>query len=108
VSDFKDFFKSAKTENNLLSKSDSEIAIAHTIATSAMSLVSHFGSVSGSNLNKEKEKFSAEVSKLAHSDDFIETLSKDIGKPRDSESEDEFVDRAKRTMKDLLRKKLSK
>jgi hypothetical protein len=67
VSDFKNFFKSAKTENNLLSKSDSEIAIAHIIATSAMSLISPFGSIS----NKEKEKFSAEVSKLAHSDDFI-------------------------------------
>lgn len=39
-------------------------------------------------------------------EDFITQLSEDIGEPKEAETEEEFVNRAKQTMKNLLKSKL--
>ena len=54
----------------------------------------------------EAREFSEKVTNLIESHEFIEPLSKEIGAPRAEENEEEFVARAKSTMRALLRKKL--
>jgi hypothetical protein len=58
--------------------------------------------------NSDIEKFNEEISKITKSEDFIDDLSNNIGKPLPNESEDEFVNRAKQIMTNLLKNKLSK
>ncbi|MDG0795657.1 hypothetical protein [Pectobacterium punjabense] len=52
------------------------------------------------------EKFTEQAVKLITQDDFLDELETSIGLPRESETEDEFVSRAKSRMKALLTKKL--
>ena len=61
----------------------------------------------GQNKSKQValEEFSQKVSDYASSEEVISTLSDEIGTPKEHESEDEFVDRAKTTLKNILRKK---
>lgn len=54
------------------------------------------------------EEFSHKVSELATSDVVLNKLSDDIGEPRELETEDEFVDRAKLALTNILKNKLSK
>lgn len=54
----------------------------------------------------EVQEFASTVSKLACDGKFISEFSEHLGIPSEGESEDEFVDRAKSTMRYLLRKKL--
>jgi hypothetical protein len=56
--------------------------------------------------DNSREEFAEKVSSLSHSDEFISELSEGIGVPMDAETEDQFVERAKKAMADLLRKKL--
>ena len=56
---------------------------------------------------KQVAKFSNEVSSLLHSEGFIEELSSRIGEPLLDETEDEFVRRAKNSMRKLLSQKLN-
>lgn len=56
--------------------------------------------------DNSREKFAEKVSSLSHSDEFISELSEDIGSPMDAETEDQFVERAKKAVAELLRKKL--
>lgn len=56
--------------------------------------------------NAQAQEFSQKASQLVHSESFIADLSNEIWVPRDEESEDEFVERAKNTMRDLLKRKL--
>lgn len=51
---------------------------------------------------KDSQKISQQISELTHSDEFIDTLSEAIGEPKSDESQDEFVSRAKLTMKNIL------
>ncbi len=54
----------------------------------------------------EVQEFASTVSKLACDGKFINEFSDHLGAPSEGESEDEFVERAKSTMRYLLRKKL--
>lgn len=103
MSNFKDFFSSKSNTNN-----KTELAISSKINTILVAS-SAVGLFSGSG-KKEKatEEFSKKVSQFVHSDEFLDEFSKDIGEPKQNESEDEFVNRAKDAMRNLLRKKLSK
>jgi hypothetical protein len=56
----------------------------------------------------EKAKFSSEVAKIVAGDEFINELSIKIGKPKINESENEFVDRAKKLLRELLKSKVLK
>lgn len=103
MNSFKDFFFSAeKSENALPTVQQSEKALSASIVGSLTSV----SVVGGINFTlAKKEEFSNNVSRLAHSEEFIQDLSNNIGKPRPDESEDEFVLRAKAAMTALLKEK---
>ncbi|MGB4497268.1 MAG: hypothetical protein WBI40_01095 [Methylococcaceae bacterium] len=111
MSNFNDFLKSIKTGDSLPSKSESQKVVAtafndalvSTMASKSIGIERLFSGSGDKTL-----KFAEKVSELAHSDDFLNEFSDDIGLPKDNESEDDFVERAKSTMKTLLMKKLSK
>ena len=50
----------------------------------------------------ERDRFISEVANLAHSEKIITSLSEEVGQPKENESEDEFVNRAKSTLANLL------
>jgi hypothetical protein len=104
MSSFKDFFFSAeKAENTMPTVQQSEKALSASIVGSLSSV----SVVSGIDFTTaKKEEFSYNVSKLAHSEEFIQDLSNSIGKPQSDESEDAFVLRAKEAMTALLKEKL--
>lgn len=56
----------------------------------------------------DAEKFSNEAIQIAGSDEVIDKLSNKVGRPLENESEDEFVDRAKSALKEILKEKLFK
>lgn len=56
----------------------------------------------------EASRFGHKVSELAMSAEVVTELSDEIGVPTSHETEDEFVERAKLTMKRILKRKLSK
>jgi len=56
----------------------------------------------------DEEKFSNEVANLACSDEVLTELNDKIGIVNDTESEEEFVKRAKLSLANILRKKLFK
>ena len=58
--------------------------------------------------NNEASEFSNQVSELATSAEVINELSDEIGAPKNHETEDEFVERAKSTLTKILKRKLSK
>jgi len=65
--------------------------------------------VSVLNLSKsDKEKFTSKVIEIVNSDDVLDELSQSIGQPNDEETEDEFVNRAKSTLRNILTKKFMK
>jgi hypothetical protein len=94
MSSFKDFVKSNAGSNFLPSVKDQELAIS-TKLTGALPV-------------NQRNKFSSVLSKLVQEDSFIDELSDSIGKPKENESEDEFVERAKDALRYLLDRKLSK
>lgn len=53
-------------------------------------------------------KFSHGVAEIVTSNDFISELSNEIGKPKKYESEDDFVKRAKESLRSLLQTKVLK
>jgi hypothetical protein len=67
--------------------------------------VSH--SIQGSSITDgDASKFAAEVGDFVMSDDFLLELSDMIGRPEGNESKEEFVQRCKATMFDILTKRL--
>ncbi|QYY84600.1 hypothetical protein [Pseudomonas germanica] len=59
------------------------------------------------SLGKTKaNEFASEVVELVSSKAFVDKLSDDIGEPTELETEDQFIERAKKTMKALLKSKL--
>lgn len=52
-------------------------------------------------------EFAGEVVALVSDKEFLTQLSDDIGQPTEQESEDQFIARAKNTMKALLKSKLN-
>jgi hypothetical protein len=122
MTNFKDFFKSVESENKSLTQNDSSKTAVTTAINNVFSTSSAIKSISStalasnsingllSNSNKKEiaaKKFSNNVSELVHSDEFLEEFSEKVGTPKESESEDEFVNRAKDIMRTLLKTKLS-
>lgn len=71
------------------------------------SILEQIESIATINLSAdEKDKFSAKVASIAVSDEVISELSIALGTPKKSESENEFVDRAKSILKSILKSKL--
>ena len=56
----------------------------------------------------ERGRFISEVANLAHSEKIITLLSEEVGQPKENESEDEFANRAKSTLANLLWREVPK
>jgi hypothetical protein len=50
-------------------------------------------------------KFAKKVLSLAQNDDWIEELSQKIGKPQHNETKEDFIERASRSLEEILKKK---
>lgn len=55
--------------------------------------------------NEKATEFAVEVRSFVESEEFKSELSSSVGEPFNTESEDEFVGRAKEAMRTLLKKK---
>jgi len=97
MSNFKDFVETYK--KNAISTSSSSQELAVKIADS-------LSSVNLNISNFDRVKFGNEVVALANSDEVLNEWSQSIGDPKETESEDEFVDRAKSTLASILKRKL--
>jgi len=95
---FKEYFKDIKN-NKLPIIIDSKQEMYSLIAPSLFSL---------NNIKEdEKEAFKRKVVELVYSDEVINEFSDTINSPKENESEDEFVERAKNIMRKIIEKKLS-
>jgi hypothetical protein len=97
----KDFISAKKNTNDLLISKNTLNSLTNKISGSILA--------AGVGISEtDNEKFSSEVANLAHSDEVLEKLSNNIGKPKSGESENEFVNRAKASLANILRQKLMK
>lgn len=118
---FIDFINRDVKHNNIRISSNSEVSIdsksnllsfdkSRGNTSAAISSVLHLGM--GLNSIKmssgDAGKFSEKVTELAYSEKFLNEFSNEIGSPKEGESENEFVKRAKNKMANLLRAKLGK
>jgi hypothetical protein len=53
----------------------------------------------------KSEKFSKEVSEYATSKEVISSLSKEIGEPNETETEEDFIERASNVLREILKEK---
>ena len=58
------------------------------------------------SFDRYQDDFVNEVKNLSCSDEVITELSERVGEPKENESEDEFVSRAKSTLENILRRKM--
>jgi len=56
---------------------------------------------------KDNERLGSKIAELATSDSVISDLSKALDRPKETETEDEFVNRAKSALTKILKRKLS-
>lgn len=76
-------------------KEEASLAISSTLLSTEMSVT-----------KKQANKFSSEVMEISTSDKVINELSEKVGTPLESETEDEFVQRASSALKKILMSKL--
>lgn len=103
MSTLKEFIQSQSPQGKdvALLKGSSEIALSKSIEASfvlSAALTNH----------SEETKFSHQVAEIVSGEEFISELSTEIGKPISGESEDEFVNRSKNSLRELLQRKLLK
>ncbi len=101
---FKDFFNSDDNPDRALPPKLQSFSIGAALISE--SLVGKVLSTGFPFPEASREEFAEKVASLTHSEEFISELSDDIGAPLKCETEDEFVERAKRAMALLLRRKL--
>lgn len=105
MSEFKDFIDSldrevekhnSNSELNLSSIQESVVSQT-AIAIGSLAIFS----------NREKEKFSQEVSALVRNPEFLSELGNRVDKPLEEESEDEFVERSSDQLRKMLYEKFN-
>jgi len=77
-------------------KEEASLEISSTILAASMSLTKN-----------QANEFSSKVMEVATSDNVIDELSEKVGTPLESETEDQFVQRASAVLKNILMSKLS-
>jgi len=101
----KDVVANANASSTGLAFLSSSISKTSAIATKIAAGIA----LSGAFSNKESKdivKFSEQAEKIVTQDSFIDELDTKIGASRENESEDEFIARAKKEMRALLKAKL--
>lgn len=98
MSSLKEFIESNSKDqtNKLIPIQDTTAKIIDTLATSTLDFP-----------RTELEKFSENAIRLANSDKVLTELSQVVGEPKEAESEDEFVKRAKSSLGKILKQKIS-
>ena len=99
---FKDYLDQAKLARNTALALPSSNKLANIISQEL--IASPLVNIS----NTEAHELSNKVSELAISVEVINELSDEIGAPKNHETEDEFVERAKATLTNILKRKMSK
>lgn len=99
MSNFKDFVNSSHKNEIIKLSSSQELAtmISSSLTVSTLSITA-----------LDSKKFGDEVVKIAYGDEVLTELSQAIGDPKETESEDEFVERAKSTLSKILKRKFIK
>lgn len=95
--------------SNFLEKaknSNLELKLASTALATSISMIAIKSALIPNLSLSASRKFGDEVVALAYSKEALIELSDEIGDPKEKESEDEFVERAKSTFADILRRKL--
>lgn len=101
MSNLKDYLERAKKQKNSSIPLLSSKVLANSILKGINNSLTQLS-------NDEAEEFSHKISDLATSDETINELSNEVGAPKDHETEDEFVERAKSALAKILKRKLSK
>lgn len=101
----KDVVASANASSAGLPSLSGSVSKTSAIATKIATGIVLSGAFSNKNSN-DIVKFSEQAEKLVTQDSFIDELDSKIGAFRENESEDEFVVRAKKEMRALLKAKL--
>lgn len=120
---FKDFFTKSNTKSSLMS-TENNLKSDHLLHMDAGGHISppisfkkelqsqintNLSSISFFDISKEDAtKFHDHAAQLATSDDVISELSNKLGVPKENETENEFVKRAKTILFDILQQKLIK
>ena len=104
MSNFKEFFEKSNLENSTALSIPSPNTLAITLKSGILASSSSFAKIS----DEDATEFGHKVSELVTSDELINELSDEIGVPASHETEDEFVKRAKLTLRKILKEKLSK
>ena len=95
--------------SNFLEKaknSNLELKLASTALATSISMIAIKSALIPNLSLSASRKFGDEVVALAYSKEALIELSDEIGDPKEKESEDEIVERAKSTFADILRRKL--
>ena len=101
MANFKDYLKDRKEGGTALIASTASLisgAIGKELAGSGEFIIT----------DEKSSEFSHKLSELATSDEVMNELSDEIGAPKNDETEDEFVERAKSALATILKRKLSK
>lgn len=110
MNNFKDFYKNLNqlghTSNKNESSKNQEISTIIAIGIQG-ALSPIIGLSSGLTNMQEGEKFSKDVANYATSDEVISSLSEQIDKPKENETEQEFVERASNILRGILKKKVN-
>ncbi len=101
---FKEFYQ----QSQKFETTPTEFNLPATTAANIQAVLSPMIGISSlfSNTNKVEE-FSKEVANYATSDDLISSLSEKIGKPKENETEQEFVERASHILREILKKRFN-
>lgn len=104
MGNFKDFVKSKRDKKIINPHSSTNLVhqIGGILATTNLVV---FG---GKTNKKSIERFASEAVELANSEEVLTELSDAIGDPKENESEDEFVERAKTAFFKIMKNKLER
>lgn len=101
MSNFKDFLKPTNSSSDVQT-------LGQALAKNISAIKLHLSHTALDIPSDARNKFAHEVTKLAASDEVLTELSQSIGIPKKIETEDQFVMRAKSTLRNILKRKLMK
>lgn len=103
MSSFKHFWNSSEDSSESVKSSELQTSLATNIqGILAPGTLSAF---SFNNTQVEEAKFSKEVANYVTSDEFISSVSNNLGEPKATETEEDFVERASRLLRTILEEK---
>ena len=103
MSSFEHFWNSS--ENSIESVNSSELQTSLATNIQGILMAGTLSVFSFNNTQVEEAKFSEEVANYVTGDEFISSLSNNLGEPKVTETEEDFVERASRLLRTILEEK---